>query len=112
MGASHSDMEFAVRALIPAIVCAVLTVAAPMASAAASAEATSQYAAVQVAPDVALETTSYDYYRNYFYSLATCRSRGGAMTNPGSSQYAPGIIGYYGHRHVGEAKWSMDVYWL
>lgn len=51
------------------------------------------------------------YYPNHFYSAATCRARGRAITDRRSSQYIPGAIAFRCVKRPGDTKWSMYILW-
>ena len=51
------------------------------------------------------------YYVNYFYTRATCRARGDAVTNPRSPEYIPGAVRYQCVKRPGDTKWSMQIVW-
>lgn len=66
--------------------------------------------AAVVAP--AVQGIWHRYYEDYFASQQKCKNRGDAMTTKGRSGYVPGAHTYRCYKLNGDAKWSMDIYWL
>lgn len=63
------------------------------------------FVVVSAAPSQAVGV-SYDYYHNYFYSAETCKARGNTLIRENNPYFS-----YYCHRHAGQTKWSMDLFY-